>query len=193
MIPLDAVAAAGVHHRGRADDIGLQEDTRILDGPVHMALRREIDHDVRRLPLKQLVDQLPVADVPQHKPEVRVVHDPLQGGQVPGVGQLVQADNPIVRILLQHVKNEIGSDKSGAAGHNDGHEPSPFLSLFCLTARRALCRKTHTAVCIVSNFPAPVYLFSSGPSGMDSRRIPWYNLPVDFFAYFSDLRNKQRF
>ena len=116
MIPGDPVLPAGIHHHRRAQNISLQEDARILNGAVHMALRREVDHDVRMLLLEQLIHRLPVADVRLHKAEIRVVHDALQGAQVSGIGQLVQTDDPIIRILPQHVENKIASNKTGSAG-----------------------------------------------------------------------------
>lgn len=47
MIALDAVLAAGVHQRRRAHDVGLKEDARVLDGAVHVALRRKVRDNVR--------------------------------------------------------------------------------------------------------------------------------------------------
>ena len=95
-----------------------------------MGFGREVDHHVGMFFLKKSVQGLPVADVRLYKAEIRVVHDRRQGGKVARIGQLVQADDPIVRMCPQHVENKVASDKSGAAGHNNSH----FFS-FCLNVR----------------------------------------------------------
>ena len=137
----DAVLAAGVHQRGRADDVGLEEDARVLDGAVHVALRREVDDDVGMLLFKELVYALAVADVQLHKAEVRVVHHGGEGREVARVGQLVQADDPIVRIRVQHVEYEVGTDESGAAGNDDRH-------FSILPYRVKLLRKRNCSRCL---------------------------------------------
>lgn len=117
MVARDAVFAAGIHERGRAHDVGLQEDARVLDGAVYVALRREIDNDVWVLLLKEAVDGLAVADVRLDKAEIRVIHHRCKRGEVARVGQLVQTDNAVVRVFSQHVEDEVASDESGTAGY----------------------------------------------------------------------------
>ena len=110
-----------------------------------MALGGEIHHHVRVFFLKELVHALPVADVQLHEAEVGVIHDRGEGGQVARVGQLVQTHDAVVRVLAQHMEDKIASDKSGAAGNDDGHkcllffarssfaleeQTLPFISLF---------------------------------------------------------------
>ena len=73
MITLDAVLAAGVHHHCGTLDVGVQEDLRVLDGAVYVALCREVHHDVRVLLLKELVDGFAIADVDLAEAEVRVL------------------------------------------------------------------------------------------------------------------------
>src|SRR5699024_4349298 len=73
VIPFYAVLAAGVHHHLRTDDIGLQEDARILDGTVHVALCRKVYNDIRFFLLKEVKDSLSVTDVHLHKTEVWIL------------------------------------------------------------------------------------------------------------------------
>jgi len=70
--------------------------------------------------LEQGKHGVPVANVRLHKAEVGIVHHGLQGGQVAGVGQLIQADDAIVRVLVQHMEHEVAADETGAAGHDNG-------------------------------------------------------------------------
>ena len=98
-----------------------------------MAFRGEIHHHVGMLFLKQLIHALTVADIQLYEPEIGVTHHRLQSGQVARVGQLVQANDSVIRVFFQHMENKIGPDKSGAAGHNDVHSQSSWArdSRYC--------------------------------------------------------------
>ena len=63
METLYAIFPAYIHKNRCADDIGLQEDCRILYRTVNMAFSREIDNHIRLLFFKDSVDALTVADV----------------------------------------------------------------------------------------------------------------------------------
>ena len=108
-----------------------------------MTFGGEVHHHVGMLLLKKPVHALPVADVQLHKAEVGVIHDRSQRGQIAGIGQLVQADDPVVRVFAEHMENEIGADKSGAAGHDDGHCSPPLSFFFMKLLKRssATCRR----------------------------------------------------
>ena len=69
-----AVLPTGVHEHACAYDIGLKKNGRILDASVHMAFRREIDHDVGLLLLKETVDALPITDVQFAESEIGSLH-----------------------------------------------------------------------------------------------------------------------
>ena len=43
-----------------------------------------------------------------------------------GSFQLVKADNPIVRVLLEHMENEVAANKTRAASNNNRHCASPL-------------------------------------------------------------------
>jgi len=70
----DTILPAGVHQHLSAQHIGAQEDLRVFDGAVHMALRREVDHNVRPLFLKQPIHQRAVGNVPLDEAEVGPFH-----------------------------------------------------------------------------------------------------------------------
>ena len=121
MITPDAVLAAGVHQYGRADDVGLQKDARILDGAVDVALRREVDDDVGMLLLEEFVDRLAIADVRLHEAEVGVIHHAPERGQIARIGELIQTHDAIIGILFEDMENKIAADKPRPAGDEDGH------------------------------------------------------------------------
>ena len=127
MIALDAVLPAGIHHHSRAEDIGLEEDLRILNGAVHMGFCCKVDNNIRLFLLEELVHALTVADVQLDKPEIRIVHHRFQCGQISGIGQLVQTNNAIVRMCFQHMKNEVGADETGTACYDNGHSQLPLI------------------------------------------------------------------
>ncbi|OIQ66306.1 hypothetical protein GALL_521250 [mine drainage metagenome] len=74
------------------------------------------------MPLQQLVDQLPVANVAWHQGMARVALQALQGFRVAGVGQFVKVDDRLV-MQGQPVEDEICANKAGTAS-NENHECS---------------------------------------------------------------------
>ena len=116
VITLGAVLAAGVHHHLRAQNIGLQEDLRGLDGAVHMGFGGKVHHRVRLLMLEDLIDRSPVADVHLVEFEVGVLQRLLQGGEIARVGQCIQTDDPILGVVFQFKVDEVCADEAGAAG-----------------------------------------------------------------------------
>ena len=149
VVAVDAVLAAGVEQHARADDIRLQEDLRILDGAVDMRLRREVDDDVRLLLLEDAVDRLTVCDVRANELEVLLLHRPFKRLEVACIRQLVDADDAVTRMLLEHVVDEVRANEAGTAGHDNCHKNSLLNYIFILQR------------------------FSS-PSSVDSRSFDWY-------------------
>ena len=121
VIARDAVLAAGVHQHLRAEDIGGEKDLGILDGAVDMTLRRKVDDDIRVLLLKQPINTRTVADIELEKTELRILHHAFERREIARIGQLVQTDDPVLRMSGQHVEHKITADKAGAACYNNGH------------------------------------------------------------------------
>ena len=104
-----------------AHDVGLDELARAVDGAVHMAFGREVDHRTRPMLGQQAVDQGAVADVALHQLVACVA---LQAGQsfgVARVGQFVEVHDRLIT-GSQPVQYEVGANKTCAAGHQNGHE-----------------------------------------------------------------------
>ncbi len=127
MVTGDSIFPAGIHQHSSSLDVGVQKYFRLLDGTVYMALCRKINHHIRVFFLKQLINCFPVCDALLYKTEIRAIHHWLQRGQVSGIGQAVQANDPIIRVFVQHVKNKVASDKSGSAGYDNCHIHSPSI------------------------------------------------------------------
>ena len=121
VVAVDAVLAAGVEQYARADDVRLQENLRILDGAVDMRLRREVDDDVRLLLLEDTVDRTAVCDVRADEFEVLLLHRRLERLEVARIRQLVDTDDAVTRMLLEHVVDEVRANEAGTAGHDNRH------------------------------------------------------------------------
>ena len=116
-----SVFTAGVHEHGRADDVRLQKQRRVGDRAIHMALGREVDDHVGTLLGKEGIDRLTVADVHPGKAEIRLAEQRRERGEIAGIGELVDAHEPVVRIVRAQVKQEIRADEAGAAGYESNH------------------------------------------------------------------------
>ena len=78
-----------------------------MDDAVHMVLPDEFAHLVE------------IANVRFDESIVRPVFDVFQIGQVSGVGQLVQIDNMVVRILVDEKAYHVAADETGSSGNDD--------------------------------------------------------------------------
>ena len=121
MITLNAVLSAGIHQYGSTHDVGLQEDPRILNGTVYVALCRKVYHHIRMLFLEKFIYRFPVRDAFLYKAEIRIVHNGSQCGKISRIGQAVQTNDAIVRILVQHMENKVTADKTCAACYDNCH------------------------------------------------------------------------
>ena len=107
--------AEGAHH------VGLRKGEGVFDGAVHMALGSEVDDAVDVLVLHQFVHAVEVTNVHADELVVRLIFDILEIGEVAGVGQLVEVDNPVLRVLVDKQPYHMASDESGTSGDDDVH------------------------------------------------------------------------
>lgn len=64
---------------------------------------------------KQLCNAGAVGNIAFYKAKIRILHSGFQCGKITRIGQRVQADNSIFRMVFQLKVNKIAADKSGAA------------------------------------------------------------------------------
>ena len=83
-----------------------------------MALGRQMDDAIHVLLLHQLEHPLEVADIHLHKAVVGPVLNVLEVGQVPRIGELVQVNDLILRVLVHKQAHHMAADKPGTAGDN---------------------------------------------------------------------------
>ena len=99
----------------------LEEDGGVLDAAVHMAFGREVHDDIGLLLFKDTVNGLAVADVGLAEAEIVLLKDGGQSRKIARIGQLVDADDTVLGVVIHQVKNKVATDKAGTAGDDDGH------------------------------------------------------------------------
>ena len=117
MIALNAILTACVEQYLRAHDVGLQENGRVLNRAVNMALRCKVDNDLRLLLLKNIVNCLSIGNICLDKLEMRVVHHRRKCLHIACIGQCVHTQNIVLRVLFEHKMHKVAANKSGTAGY----------------------------------------------------------------------------
>ena len=116
--------ARRLQHGEGAHDVRLDEGGGAGDAPVHVALRRQVEHLPDAMPLDQVAGQLQVLDVPDHQLHALEALDLLRIGRV---GQPVQHHDAVAGMGAVPAVHQVAADESGAAGDEDGfrHGGSP--------------------------------------------------------------------
>ena len=72
-----------------------------------MTFRRKIYDDIGLFFFKKRVNTLTIADIQLYKAKIRIIHNGSKRAEIAGVGQLVKADDTVIRVSGKHVKNKI--------------------------------------------------------------------------------------
>src|SRR5690348_864398 len=116
--PRDLRLPRRFQHPPRTLDIGTYEVSGVLDTQVDMTFGGHV-HD--RVNAADRVHNCRVADVLANEVEPGIVERALEISEIAGVGELVQDDKFVIRVLAQDVMREIGADKPRATGEEDLH------------------------------------------------------------------------
>ena len=116
MISLDSILSAGVHQHLGSHDVGVKEDSGILNTSIDMTFSSEVDDVIKMFFRKEMEDTFSIGDILMDKLEVCSIHDRLKRFHVAGIGQSVDADIDITRISVDHGVEEVTSDETGTAG-----------------------------------------------------------------------------
>ena len=103
----------------RTHHVRLCEGERVLDGAVHVAFGCEVDNAVDLFVLHELVERVEVAYVHLHELVVRLPFDVLEVRKVACIGQLIEVDNLVFRILVHEKANNMAPDKACTAGNDN--------------------------------------------------------------------------
>ncbi len=95
----------------RTHHIRLRKSKRILNRTIHMAFRCQMNHTINLILCKYPLHSRKIANIRLHK---RIIRTPLhipQIRQIPGIRQLIQIHNPVLRILIHQQADQMGTDK----------------------------------------------------------------------------------
>ena len=113
------VELCGLEQGERSHHVRLREGERVLDGTVHVAFGGQVNDAVDLFILHELVERVEVADVHLHELVVRLALDILQVREVARIGQLVEVDNLVFRILIDKEAHHVAANEACAAGNDD--------------------------------------------------------------------------
>jgi hypothetical protein len=100
-------------------NIGFHKSHGVADGAVYMRLSRQMDHPVKGVSGKKLLQQIIVANVTLAKNVIWRVFYIGQIAQVARVGQEIKVHNTVLWVLLDHSFHQMGTDKPGTSGNED--------------------------------------------------------------------------
>ncbi len=121
------VGAGGLEQLVGADDVGLDELRRAVDGAVDVGFGGQM-HDGVRLEVQQrLADPLTIGDVGLEELITRVVFHGCQRLQVAGIGQFVQVEHAVLGIENE-MADQCGADESGSASYENAHSDGASLA-----------------------------------------------------------------
>ena len=121
------VELCGLEQGERSHHVRLREGERVLDGAVHVAFCSQVNDAVDLFILHELVESVEVADVHLHELVVRLALDILQVREVARIGQLVEVDNLVFRILIDKEAHHVAANEACAAGNDDRTFHNPIL------------------------------------------------------------------
>ncbi len=116
--------AGGFQHGEGAAQVGLDELGRARDAAVDMAFRRQVEDLRDAVLLEEIPGQLQILDVAHDQFHALQAFDLLR---VRRIGELVQHQDAILRVVPVPAMHQVAADEAGAAGDEDGvrHEGSP--------------------------------------------------------------------
>ncbi|MNP12715.1 hypothetical protein D3C76_1049640 [compost metagenome] len=107
-----------------ADDVGLDEFSRAIDGAIDMGFGGQV-HDRMGLEARQCgTDRLAFGDIGLEELVARVAGCRCQGFEVAGVGQFVEVENLMLGVV-QQMANERRANEAGSAGDQESHVSCP--------------------------------------------------------------------
>ncbi len=121
---LQAGATSFLKQHASPYHIGPGKGPRIENRPIHVGLRRGIDHPFNPVLTEKPFDQGLIANVPMHKGMTGMGLDRLEICEVAGIFQRIQIHH-LMAALHNQATDEMGADEAGSAGYEDSHrEPS---------------------------------------------------------------------
>src|SRR6516225_2919909 len=117
--PLYIERACNLEQDERSRDIGLDHWSRVVDAPIYVGLRGEMDNNLA--PLHGLRDGFRVTDVAFHEPISGTPRNRVQIGKISRVGQLVEVDDAMAFAERENIPDEVRANKPGPTCNKDFH------------------------------------------------------------------------
>ena len=153
-----------------ADDVGLDERCRTVDGAIHVAFRRQVHHCVRTVRFEDSRQRLPLDNVDLLEVVARIVGDRCQRFQVACIGELVDIHHFVVGVgndMADHRR----ADKAGAACYKYFHDIE-ILRFLGESWKRSEVRGQRSENGASLALPLQAFLFSDFP-GLTSSAFPF--------------------
>src|SRR5690606_914995 len=106
----------GLQQGVSAHYIGVDEGIGAGNRAIDVAFSSKMHDCVDIVLLDQFLDQSLVTDIASYEMKALAVPDILQVPGIAGIGECVEGDDPVLRILAQPEMGEVGSNESGRAG-----------------------------------------------------------------------------
>jgi hypothetical protein len=116
--PAYAAGAAGIDHSPSAFDVCAHEWSGVFNASVNVAFGSKVDYGVA---IFRDFGHGRVRYVQTDELHPRVPQRPFQVTQITGIGELVEYNNLVRRVIPQNVMNEIGADESCSSGDENAH------------------------------------------------------------------------
>src|SRR5205814_8034920 len=100
-------------------DIRVDEWIRTVDRSVDVRFRGEVHDRIDTLALENVAHQVAIANVALHEAESLVLRHRFEARQVAGVGEGIEADDLVGRMMLRPELDEIAADESGGSCYKD--------------------------------------------------------------------------
>src|SRR5262249_31750351 len=125
-VALDLELAGGIEQYLRAENVGADERSGVVDAAVNVTFGGEVQNraDART---DDRSHRVAVGDVALDKAMARVVRQVRQVRWVAGVSEAIEVDNRNVALHIEEVANEVAANESAAAGHQNRFHECPFL------------------------------------------------------------------
>src|SRR5690606_17467228 len=149
--------------------ICIDEGIRAGNGAIDVAFSSKMHNGVDIVLLDQFLDQGLIADVASDEVKALTVPDILEVPGVAGIGEGVQSDDPVLRILAQPEMGKVRTNESGSAGDqytSHGFSlPYQALGLVCMPltfsgVRVDPARRAERRANAAGDSPAPAVLWT---------------------------------
>ena len=109
------ILTSSLQQAERTHHVGTGESKGVFDGAIHVALGSEVNNAVDIVLLHDGAHALEVTYISLHKSVIRLVLDIFQVSEIAGIGEGVEVNDFVLRVLVDEETNNVGTDEAGTA------------------------------------------------------------------------------